>query len=398
MVAVGGTGAEAVAVVVVGAGVAGLTVANLLLEAGIGCVVLERHTRDHVERRQRAGVLDFAAEQVYARSALGDRLLAGAPRSTVLEFRVDGVSRLFDADAHTGGRTGRLIPQQLLVRRLISAFLDAGGDLRFSAADVALHDLDGDRPHVTYRDAGGVERRIDARHVAGCDGFHGVSRAAVPPGALTTHRHTDDFRWFTVLTDSPPPRHPLMALSRHGFAAHFGRGPAASRFYLQCAPGDDLDGWTDERVWRQLRLRLADDDLPDGPVVEKAVIDARSVVVDPMSYGRLHLVGDAAHIVPPMGGKGMNLAIADADVLARALVAAVRDGDDGPLRAYSATCLRRVWNDQEFSRWLSDVVFHGADEATAGPFRWRLARARLDRIFTSPSAARAFAELMAGTA
>ncbi|WP_308258582.1 4-hydroxybenzoate 3-monooxygenase [Saccharothrix obliqua] len=382
--------------VVVGAGVAGLTVANLLHRNGVDCVVLERRSREHVERRQRAGVLDHTAEQVYVRAGLDD-LLTGVPRSGLLEFRVDGVSRLFDADRHTGGRTGKLMPQQVLVRRLMAAFADGGGDLRFEAGEVALHDVDGDRPHVTYRTADGVAHRLDARYVAGCDGFQGVSRAAVPPDAVTTYRHAEDVGWFTVLTDSPPPRHPLMALSRHGFAAHFGRGPGASRFYLQCPPGDDLASWTDERVWRELRLRLADPDLPTGPVVEKALIDARSFVVDPMAHGRLFLVGDAAHIVPPMGGKGMNLAIADADVLAGALTAAVRDGDDGPLRDYSATCLRRVWNDQEFSRWLGEVVFHGADPRTAGEFRWRLARARIDRIFTSPAAARAFAELMAGT-
>ncbi|MBB4965517.1 4-hydroxybenzoate 3-monooxygenase [Saccharothrix violaceirubra] len=385
-------------VVVIGAGVAGLTVANLLRRTGIDCVVLERHNRDHVERRQRAGVLDFAAEQVYVRAGLDDRLLAGAPASGSLEIRVDGVSRLFDAAAHTDGRAGRLLPQQVLVRRLIETFVDSGGDLRFDSADVRPHDIDGDRPYVTYLDANGHAQRLEADYVAGCDGFHGVSRSVVPPDALTTYRHAEDVGWFTVLTDSPPPKYPLLALSRHGFAAHFGRGPHASRFYLQCPPGDDLDAWTDERVWRQLRLRLADDTLPDGPVVEKAVIDARSFVVDPMSYGRLFLVGDAAHIVPPMGGKGMNLAIADADVLAHALHAAVRNGDDGPLRAYSATCLRRVWNDQEYSRWLSDMVFHGADQSTAGPFHWHLARSRLDRIFTSTNAARAFADLMAGTA
>lgn len=393
-----GTAGSATDVVVVGAGVAGLTVACLLRQAGVGCVVLERDSRPRMEQRQRAGVLDHQAEQVYVRSGLGARLLAGAPPMGFLEIRVDGAGRLFDAAGHTGGKAGLLLPQQLLVRRLLALFLDGGGDLRFEVAGVALHDLTGAGPSVTYRDTAGAAHRIDCRYVAGCDGFHGVSRASVPPDALRTYQFVDDVGWFTALTDTAPPAHPLFAVSRHGFAAHFGRGPGASRFYLQCQVGEDLATWPDERVWQQLRLRLADDDLPAGPIREKAVIDSRSIVHDPMGYGRLFLVGDAAHLLTPMGGKGMNLAITDADVLAPALAAAIRDGDERPLAGYSRTCLRRVWNDQEYGRWLTETLFHGADMATAGPFRWHLARSRIDRLLTSDGAAKALAELMAGTA
>jgi p-hydroxybenzoate 3-monooxygenase len=219
----------------------------------------------------------------------------------------------------------------------------------------------------------------------------------VPDGVLTTFRHDHGIGWFTVLAEVPAPRHPLFAVSGHGFAAQFARGPRSSRFYLQCPTDDNLEKWSDERIWEQLRLRLGDDAMPDGPITEKAVVEMRSFVVDPMSYGRLFLVGDAAHIITPMGGKGMNLALADAEVLARGLSAAVRDFDDELLRSYSATCLRRTWNFQEFSRFMTEMLHDAGDVATAGPFRRELARARLDRLFTSSTAAASFADMMAGT-
>ena len=390
-------GVEVIDVVVIGAGVAGLTVASLLQRSGVGCVVLERHDRSYVEQRQRVGVLDYRAEQVYVRGGLDERLLNGVPPSGAIEIRIDGVGRLFDGAVHTGGRSGRLLSQQLLVQRLIALFLDGGGDLRFDAADVALHGVDGDRPWVSYRDAAGGNHRLDCRYVAGCDGFHGVSRASLPADLVTTYEDAESIGWFTVLTDSPPPRHALFGVSRHGFAAQFARGRTASRFYLQCGVGDSLQQWSDERVWQQLRLRLGDEQLPSGPIVDKSIIDARGIVIDPMAHGRLFLAGDAAHIITPMGGKGMNLAIADAGVLAEALYTAIQHGDEELLRSYSATCLPRVWSDQEFSRWMSEMMFHAGDIDTAGPFRWQLARARLDRLFTCTTAAAAFAAMLAGT-
>ncbi|MFG1603985.1 4-hydroxybenzoate 3-monooxygenase [Actinoplanes sp. NPDC049265] len=385
-------------VAIIGAGPSGLTLANLLRTAGIGCVVLERRSREYVEQRQRAGVLEHRAVRMFEEWGLADRVLRDSRVDGVQEFRVDGEPRFLPIAELAGGRFGRILPQQFLVQRLIGAFLENGGDLRFGCADVALDGLDTDRPAVTYRDGAGAAHRIVADYVAGCDGFHGVSRPAIPEDARTVYTYDHGIGWFTVLADVPPPRHPTFAVSEHGFAAHFPRGPRSSRFYLQCAPGEDLGAWTDERIFEQLRRRIGDPDLPVGAVLEKAVVDMRSFVVDPMSYGRLFLVGDAAHIITPMGGKGMNLALADAEVLARAVRSAVRDGDQRPLRDYSRVCLDRTWSYQEYSRWMTEMLHDSGDPATSGPFRHRIARARLNRLFTSANAGGLFAELMAGEA
>ena len=388
---------EATTVVVVGAGPAGLTLANLLQRSGIDCVVLELRDRSYVEKRQRAGILDHFAGRIFEEYGLADQVLAGAPPETLLEIRHEGVGRFLNTPELAGGRPSRLVPQQLLVRRLMTAFTDGGGDLRFEASDVALHDLDGESPRVTYRDASGAERELSCSYVAGCDGFHGVSRRSIPDEVLTTYSFDHGIGWYTVLADAPPPRYPLIAISSLGYAAHFARGPQASRFYLQYKPGDDPREWSDERTWQQLRLRLGDEALAAGPITDREIVEMRSFVVEPMAWGRLFLAGDAAHIITPMGAKGMNLALTDAYALARALTAAVRDGDDGLLRGYSALCLRRTWDYQEFSRWFTEMVHDAGDDSASGPFRRKLAKARLDRLFSSPPAAAAFADLMAGT-
>jgi p-hydroxybenzoate 3-monooxygenase len=375
---------ETTRVAIIGAGPAGLTLAVLLRRNGIDCVVLERRDRSYVEQRQRAGVLDHYATRIFEQAGLADEILTGAPLETLLEIRRDGSPHFLDVPALSGGRHSRIVPQQLLVRRLLAAV----GEVRFEALDVALHDLSGDQPRVTYHDPDGTTHSLSCSYIAGCDGFHGVSRRSIPDSALTTYEFDHGIGWLTMLSDAPPPRYPLMAISAHGYAAQFARGPAASRFYLQYRPGsDDPLAWPDAYAWEQLRLRLGDPGLPTGAITDREIVEMRSFVTEPMSYGRLFLAGDAAHIITPMGAKGMNLAISDAATLAAALISS-------DLAGYSAACLARTWDAQEFSRWFTEMVHDGG---IADPFRRRLAQARFERLFRSPPAAAAFADLMSGT-
>lgn len=387
---------ESTTVVVIGAGPAGLTVANLLRSVGIDCVVLERQTREHVAQRQRAGIVETRAVRMFDSWGLADRVLGGVPHDGILELRVDGEPHLVSDSDGSEGPTARICPQQMLVQKLTAAYLEDGGDLRFEAADVSLHDLTGERPTVRYRTRDGDLRAITCSYVAGCDGDHGISRSAVPDGVLTPYAFDHGIGWLTVLADAPPPAHPLLAVSEQGFAAHFPRGPYTSRYYLQCPPDDEPGAWSDARVWDALRTRLGDLDLVSGPITDREIFRLRSLVHDPMQYGRLHLVGDAAHIVSPMGGKGMNLALYDADLFARAVRDAVHEQDDTALRTYSARCLRRVWNDQEFSQWMTRMLHDAGDASNSGLFQRGLARAQLDRLFTSAAAGGAFSELMTG--
>ncbi|WP_428956838.1 4-hydroxybenzoate 3-monooxygenase [Streptomyces sp. cg35] len=388
--------------VIVGAGPAGLTVGNILRAAGIDCVVLERETRAFIERRPRAGVIEEWAVRGLEKRGLAGNLLARAGRHTACEFRFEGERHRFPYTELTGSHHF-VYPQPLLVTDLVHEYADArGGDIRFDARDVRLHDVDTDRPSVSYTSPDSGRRHVlHCDFVAGCDGARGTGRSALSAGPVRVARHDYGIGWLALLAEAPPSADcVLFGMHPDGFAGQMPRSPDVTRYYLQCPPGDDPDGWPDDRVWEQLHRRLAATGaapLTEGPLIEKRVLDMHDYVVEPMRHGRLFLAGDAAHLVAPIAAKGMNLALHDAFLLGDALTAHIRQLPDAEagLASYSQTCLRRVWDYQEFSQWLSEV-YHGA--ATGDPFRTGTTLARLRRLFTSPSAAAAFAEQYLGTA
>jgi p-hydroxybenzoate 3-monooxygenase len=385
---------ESTTVAIVGGGVSGLTTAMLLRQSGIDSIVLERQARDYVERRQRAGLVEYRGVRMFREWGL-DHLLGTFAADNTLEVRVDGETRLLGQDAHSKQAVGQLVPQQALVRALIAEFLALGGDLRFEAADVSLHGIESSRPVVRYADADGAAHEIECDFVAGCDGDHGVTNGYVPAGVGAEYTHDFGISWLTILAEAPPPENPLIAVGDRGYAAQFFRGPASSRFYLQIPQDDTPADWTAERIWDQLRLRLHRPDLPGGEITETEVFPLRALVREPMSHGRLYLMGDAAHVISPMGAKGMNLALYDAEVFATAVRDFIGDGDDAGLRAYSGTCLARTWKYQEWSHWMADMLC-GLCPANASPFRRRLARARLDRVLSTDTGRAYWAELWTG--
>ncbi|MGW0824491.1 4-hydroxybenzoate 3-monooxygenase [Streptomyces sp. NPDC002845] len=386
-----------VPVVIVGAGPAGLTVANILRAASVDCVVLEAESREFIEQRPRAGFLEEWAVRALERRGLADRIVERAPTHQEFEFRFSGERQRFRYTEFTGHRH-YVYPQPLLVTDLVREYADVrGGDIRFGVRDVELHGLDGGRPSVSYTDPETGERRVlRCEFVAGCDGARGVTRAAVPAEHVIA-RHDHGVGWLALLAEAPPSSDcVILGVHPRGFAGHMARSPEVTRYYLEVPPGDDPENWPYERVWSELRARLTVDGAPpltEGKLIEKRVLDMHNFVVEPMTYGRLYLAGDSAHLVAPIAAKGMNLALHDALLLGDALVAYCGKGDHSGLRGYSEACLRRVWHYQEFSQWLAELL-HGP--SSGDPFRAGAAAARLRRILGSREAATSFAELFLG--
>ena len=382
-------------VAIIGAGPAGLLLAHLLHLQGIRSTVLEIHSRKYVEERIRAGVLEQGTVDSLVESGVGGRLRREGLVHHGIALHFGGGRHRIDFSALTGGRAITVYAQHEVVKDLVAARLAAGGEIIFEVQNVSVHDFDASTPRVRYhKDGRGHEIACD--FIAGCDGFHGICRPAIPAGALTVYEKEYPFGWLGILSESPPPSEELIyAHHERGFALFSMRTPDVSRLYLQCAPDEDLAKWPDELIWSELRARLGSGGpaLREGPVLQKGVTGMRSFVVEPMQYKRLFLAGDAAHIVPPTGAKGLNLAVADVRVLARALAAYYAGGRTGLLDRYSATCLSRVWRAQRFSWWMTSLLHRFPEE---GPLRGRLQLAELDYIASSRVASTALAENYVG--
>ncbi|KIZ47328.1 MULTISPECIES: 4-hydroxybenzoate 3-monooxygenase [Rhodopseudomonas] len=387
---------EETSVVIIGGGTAGLALATFLGNEGVACVVLERRDRATIQARQRAGAVDASSVRMFERRGLADKLLAG-PVTQTIDYRVNGVGRVFTVTSDDGSE-GRFCTQQMLVANLMRELIDnMGGDVRFAVSDVRISNEEGERPRVQY-DRAGETHSLTCDFIAGCDADHGVSRASIPADVLTTVSHEFGYAWLASLVEAPAAGPAIMGTSDRGFVSQIPRGPERSRYYLQCPVSDGPEDWPDERIWDEIRLRLNDDTIKTAPVLTKEVVPLRSVIHYPMQYRNLFLAGDAAHLVPPTGGKGMNMALYDVDVLADALTNAVKGANTSGIECYSDTVMPRVWRYQEFSAWLTDTMHDGGDPAQHGAFRQMTARARLDELFTSPAAARLHSDYLRGLA
>jgi p-hydroxybenzoate 3-monooxygenase len=383
---------------IVGAGPAGLLLSHLLHRRGIESVVLEARGRDYVQKRVRAGVLEQGTVDTLVATGLGDRLLREGLVHHGIELRFGGQPHRIAFERLVPGRAVTIYGQQEVVKDLIAARLAAGGQILFEASGVVPENVTTGRPAVSFT-RGGQRHRLDCDVVVGCDGFHGVCRQAIPDGVLTVFAREYPFAWLGVLAEVRPSSEELIyAHSDRGFALHSMRSPSLSRFYLQVDRDEDVAKWPDERFWEELRARIETVPgwhLQAGPVLEKVMAPMRSFVTEPMRYGRLFLAGDAAHIVPPTGAKGLNLAAFDVGVLTEALAAWYADGSTALLDEYSATCLRRVWRVQHFSWWMTTLLHTFGDQDDFGR---RLQRSQLEYVCSSDAAATSLAENYVGLA
>jgi p-hydroxybenzoate 3-monooxygenase len=381
---------------IVGAGPAGLLLAHLLDQRGVESVVVEKHARAHIESRVRAGVLEQGTVNALNEAGVGERMRGQGLIHHGIELGFAGRRHRINLHELTGGRTITVYGQQEVVKDLIQARLDAGGQLVFEAEETRIDDLDADAPKIRFR-KDGEAHEIVCDFIGGCDGFHGVCRTSIPAGVLNVFERAWPFGWLGILARSKPPSEELIYCNHpRGFALFSMRSPEITRLYIQCEPDDQIANWPDDRIWHELELRLGADEslrLEEGPILLKGITPMRSFVVEPMQYGRLFLAGDAAHIVPPTGAKGMNLAVADVRVLSRALASFYQSGRTDLLAQYSDACLRRVWRAEHFSWWMTSLLHRFPEQ---GPLQRRLQLAELAYVTSSRAAATALAENYVG--
>ncbi len=396
---------------IVGGGPAGTLLSHLLHLQGIESVVLELRSREEVETAVRAGVLEDGTAELLRATGVGERMDREGAVHHGIELRFGGRGHRIDFTDLTGGRKIVVYGQQEVVKDLYAARLEAGGQILFGTAATGLSDLETETPKVRFRrgarldlEAGGIrfeqdteEEELVCDFVVGADGFFGPCRSHVPEGVRKEHARTYPFGWFGILVEGPPSTEELIyALHERGFALVSTRSPEVQRLYFQCDPHDEVANWPDERIWEEMQARLKTEDgwtLEEGKIFQKNIVQMRSFICEPMQHGRLFLAGDAAHIVPPTGAKGMNLAVADIRVLSRGLTEFYGSGRTDLLESYSETCLRRVWKASRFSWWMTSMLhrFHDDDD-----FRYRLQLAELDYVTSSRAASTSLAENYVG--
>ena len=386
-------------VAIVGAGPAGLLLGQLLHKAGIDNVILERQSADYVLGRIRAGVLEQTTVELLDAAGVGARMHREGLVHGGYELCFDGARHRIDLHGLTGGRQVMVYGQTEVTRDLMDARAAEGRPTVYEAKDVALHDYDGAAPRLTYTHAGRAhELRCD--FIAGCDGYHGASRASVPASALRTYERVYPFGWLGILADTPPVSHELIySNSERGFALCSMRSPTRTRYYVQCSLEDKVEQWSDAAFWDELRRRLdaeAAETIVTGPSIEKSIAPLRSFVAEPMRFGRLFLAGDAAHIVPPTGAKGLNLAASDVHYLSRALIEHYAEHSAAGLDAYSARCLRRVWKASRFSWWFTSLMHRFPDAGQTEGMGRRLQTAELEYLVGSKAASTVMAENYVG--
>lgn len=383
-------------VAIIGAGPSGLLLGQILSRAGISTLILERQSADHVLGRIRAGVLEQGTIDLLEAAGVGQRLQRQGLVHGGFELLFKGARHRIDLQALTGGRQVMVYGQTELTRDLMEARAAAGQPSVYQASELSIHDFDGQQPRVRYVSQG-RQHELACDFIAGCDGFHGVCRASVPRGAITEYEKVYPFGWLGLLADVPPVSPELIyANTERGFALCSMRSTSRARYYLQCPLTDTLSQWTDQAFWAELKNRLdpqAREQLVTGPAIEKGIAPLRSFVAEPMRFGRLFLAGDAAHIVPPTGAKGLNLAASDINYLSAALREFYQDSSSAGIDSYSARCLRRVWRAERFSWWFTSLM-HQFPES--GGFGQKLQEAELDYLVHSSAAATALAENYVG--